>query len=129
MLESKTALIFIGILYEIGEPPESNLGDLFYIFKYAGMGNVDPNIMIDELTSTKSYTVHKPLLHFLQNASDKAVDFIFDIQDTYLSATQTGECSGQYSRAYLEWHDDEKCTRKYQEKKDSEHVEVYPYFY
>ena len=117
------------ILYEIGEPPESNLGDLFYIFKYAGMGNVDPNIMIDELTSTKSYTVHKPLLHFLQNASDKAVDFIFDIQDTYLSATQNGECSGQYSRAYLEWHDDEKCTRKYQEKKNSEHVEVYPYFY
>lgn len=51
------------ILYEVGIPPESNFGDLFYIFKYGLMSNVDPQILIDEIKS-KAYGVHKPLLHF-----------------------------------------------------------------
>ena len=46
------------VLYEIGEPPESNLGDLFYIFKYGFMGNADPQMLIDEIIC-REYIVHK----------------------------------------------------------------------
>lgn len=68
------------ILYEVGIPPESNFGDLFYIFKYGLMSNVDPQFLIDEITS-KEYGVHKPLLHFFADApEERAINFVLDVQ-------------------------------------------------
>ncbi|WP_029201081.1 hypothetical protein [Oribacterium sp. NK2B42] len=117
------------ILYQVGEPPESNLGDLFYIIKYGFMNNVEPQILIDEITS-RSYGVHKPLLHFLEYSPDyRAINFILDVQDTFLSATQSSDLSGKYSEAYLEWVELDKEKGSYKNKKDEDKVEVRPYYF
>jgi hypothetical protein len=117
------------VLYEVGEPPESNLGDLFYIFKYGFMSNVEPQILIDEIKS-KAYGVHKPLLHFLENfPEERALNFVLDIQDTYFAATQTDDFTGKYSPAYSEWVEHDKAKSVYRGKESDEHVEVRPYFY
>lgn len=113
------------VLYEIGEPPESNYGDLFFAFKYGSMGNVDPQVLIDHIL-TESYVVHKPLLHFLQDTSeDDAVNFILDMQDTYLSATQGDDLSGKYSSAYTKWCEDDEQKERYRSN-DEERAEVRP---
>ena len=117
------------VLYEIGIPPESNFGDLFYIFKYGFMSNVEPQILIDEIT-TRAYGVHKPLLHFLEDAQEeRAINFVLDIQDTYLAATQTDDFSNKYSDAYSEWAEQDKVKSTYKGKDSEEHVEVRPYFF
>ena len=117
------------VLYEVGIPPESNFGDLFYIFKYGFTSNVEPQILIDEIT-TRAYGVHKPLLHFLTDApEERAVNFILDIQDTYLAATQTEDYSNKYSEAYSDWVVQDKLKTTYRGKDSEEHVEVRPYFY
>ena len=117
------------ILYEVGIPPESNFGDLFYIFKYGLMSNVDPQILIDEIIS-KEYGVHKPLLHFLADApEERAINFVLDLQDTYLAATQTGDFSNKYSEAFSEWLEQDKVKSAYRGKNAEEHVEVKPYFF
>ncbi len=117
------------ILYEVGIPPESNFGDLFYIFKYGLMSNVDPQILIDEITS-KAYGVHKPLLHFFADApEERAINFVLDVQDTYLAATQTGDFSNKYSGAFSEWLEQDKVKSTYHGKNAEEHVEVRPYFF
>ncbi len=116
------------VLYEIGEPPESNLRDLFYIFKYGSMGNADPQLLIDQITS-ESYGVHKPLLHFFQDSpEDISTNFVLDIQDAYLSALQTDDLSGKYARAYSEWVELDKEKAKSRNAKDDEKVEVRPRF-
>ncbi|GEM_PF-2085224 len=117
------------VLYEIGIPPESNFGDLFYIFKYGFMSNVEPQILIDEIT-TRAYGVHKPLLHFLKESpEERAINFVLDIQDTYLSATQNDDFSNKYSDAYYEWAEQDKVKSTYKGKDSEEHVEVRPYFF
>lgn len=117
------------ILYEVGIPPESNFGDLFYIFKYGLMSNVDPQILIDEIIS-KAYGVHKPLLHFFVDAPrERAINFVLDIQDTYLAATQMGNFLSKYSDAFSEWLEQDKVKSTFYEKNQEEHVEVRPYFY
>ena len=117
------------ILYEVGMPPESNFGDLFYIFKYGLMSNVDPQILIDEIIS-KTYGVHKPLLHFFDKApEERAISFVLDIQDTYIAATQMGDFSTKYSDAYLEWLELDKAKSAFRGKNLEDHVEVKPYFY
>lgn len=117
------------ILYEVGIPPESNFGDLFYIFKYGLMSNVEPQILIDEITS-KSYGIHKPLLHFFSNMpEDHVINFVLDIQDAYLAAAQTGDFSNKYSGAVSEWLEQDKVKPNYRVKKQDEHVEVKPYFF
>lgn len=117
------------ILYEVGIPPESNFGDLFYIFKYGLMSNVDPQILIDEIKS-KAYGVHKPLLHFFADVpEERAINFVLDIQETYLAATQTGDFSNKYSEAFFEWLEQDKVKSTYHGKNAEEHVEVKPYFF
>lgn len=117
------------ILYEVGIPPESNFGDLFYIFKYGLMSNVDPQFLIDEITS-KEYGVHKPLLHFFADApEERAINFVLDVQDTYLAATQTGDFSSKYSETLSEWLEQDKVKSAYHGKSAEEHVEVKPYFF
>ena len=104
------------ILYEVGIPPESNFGDLFYIFKYGLMSNVDPQILIDEIIS-KAYGVHKPLLHFFVDAPrERAINFVLDIQDTYLAATQMGNFLSKYSDAFSEWLEQDKVKSTFYEK-------------
>lgn len=116
------------ILYEVGIPPESNFGDLFYIFKYGLMGNVEPQILMDEIAS-KSYGIHKPLLHFFSDMpEDQVINFVLDIQDAYLAAVQTGDFSNKYSDAVSEWLEQDKAKPRYRERKQDEHVEVKPYF-
>ena len=116
------------VLYEIGVPPESNYGDLFYIFKYGLMSNVEPQILIDEIT-TRAYGVHKPLLHFLMDApEERAISFVLDIQDTYIAATQTDDYTNKYSDAFSEWSEQDKVKSTYKGKDSEEHVEVRPYF-
>lgn len=117
------------VLYEVGIPPYSNFGDLFYIFKYGQMSNTEPQILIDEITS-REYGVHKPLLHFLDSASeDRAINFVLDIQDTYIAATQTDDFSNKYSDAFSEWAEQDKLKTTYHKKDSDEQVEVRPYFY
>lgn len=117
------------ILYEVGIPPESNFGDLFYIFKYGLMSNVDPQFLIDEITS-KEYGVHKPLLHFFADApEERAINFVLDVQDTYLAATQTGDYSSKYSETLSEWLEQDKVKSAYHGKSAEEYVEVKPYFF
>lgn len=116
------------VLYEIGEPPESNLRDLFFIFKYGSMGNADPQLLIDQITS-ESYGVHKPLLHFFKDSpEDVSTNFVLDIQDAYLSALQTDDLSGKYARAYSEWVELDKEKAQNRNAKDDEKVEVRPRF-
>ena len=117
------------VLYEIGIPPESNFGDLFYIFKYGFMSNVEPQILIDEIT-TRAYGVHKPLLHFLEDSpEERAINFVLDIQDAYLAATQTDDFSNKYSGAYSEWAEQDKVKSTYKGKDSEEHVEVRPFYF
>lgn len=117
------------ILYEVGMPPESNFGDLFYIFKYGLMSNVDPQILINEIIS-KTYGVHKPLLHFFDKVpEERVINFVLDIQDTYIAATQMGDFSNKYSDAYLEWLELDKAKSASRGKNSEDLVEVKPYFY
>ncbi|SFP59342.1 hypothetical protein SAMN04487928_10484 [Butyrivibrio proteoclasticus] len=123
-----TRIYVDAVLYEVGEPPESNLGDLFYLFKYGFMSNVEPQVLIDEIT-TRAYGVHKPLLHFLEDTPEAtSLNFIVDMQDTYLSATQADDMSGKYASAYSDWHELDKEKTTYRSKKDDDQVEVRPYF-
>ena len=116
------------VLYELGEPPVSNFGDVFYLFKYGMMANVDPQVLIDEITS-RAFNVHKPLLHFLEKAPEgRTITFVLDIQDTYLLATQADDMSGKYASAYSDWYELDKEKTTYRSKKDDEQVEVRPYF-
>lgn len=117
------------ILYEVGIPPESNFGDLFYIFKYGLMSNADPQILIDEIIS-RAYSIHRPLLHFFVNASEeRVITFVLDMQDTYLAATQTDDFSNKYSDTFSKWLEQDKVKSTYRGKDSEDHVEVKPYFY
>lgn len=117
------------VLYEVGIPPHSNFSDLFYIFKYGQMSNTEPQILIDEITS-REYGVHKPLLHFFDSVSEeRAINFVLDIQDTYIAATQTDDFSNKYSDAFSEWVEQDKLKTTYHKKDSDEQVEVRPYFY
>ena len=119
-----TRIYVDAVLYEIGEPPESNLGDLFYLFKYGFMSNVEPQVLIDEIT-TRAYGVHKPLLHFLEDTPEStALNFIVDMQDTYLSATQADDMSGKYASAYSDWYELDKEKTTYRSKKDEDQVVI-----
>ena len=116
------------VLYQVGTPPISNFGDLFYLFKYGMMANAEPQILVDEITSS-AFNVHKPLLHFLEKTpEERTINFILDVQDTYLSATQADDLSGKYSEAYSDWYELDKEKASYRNKKDEERVEVRPYF-
>lgn len=114
------------ILYEVGIPPESNFGDLFYIFKYGMMSNVEPQILVDEIVS-KEYGIHKPLIHFFTDVSEeRAINFVLDVQDTYLAATQTGDFSNKYSGACSEWLEQDKIKSNYNVRNSDEYLEVKP---
>lgn len=116
------------VLYEIGEPPESNIGDLFSIFKYSGAGSTDPSYLIEELKSTKSYQVHKPLLRFINTQpEDQVTEFILEAQDTYTSATVNGNNVGKYARAYDEWSADETGRISNSKESGSDRFEINPY--
>lgn len=128
-----TSRIYVNaILFEIGEPPESNVGDLFYIFKYSSLGASDPQAFVEELQDTGSYQIHhKPLLQFLQNVDEEtAVDYVLEVQDAYQEASQSGSCPGKYERVYEEWEqrDLNRSRRTSKGGSDSE-ASLSPYFH
>ncbi len=80
------------------------------------MSNVDPQFLIDEIKS-KEYSVHRPLLHFFADApEERAINFVLDVQDTYLAATQMENFSGKYSEAFSEWLEQDKVKSAYHGK-------------
>lgn len=92
------------IIYEAGLPPESNLGDLFYVLKYDSHSVFDPIGVIEDLIESRSYAIRKPMLRFLKHfREDRAIDFVIEANDAIrcLDYNMSGE--SKYTDSYRAW--------------------------
>lgn len=117
------------IIYEACLPPESCLGDLFYVLSYDSYGMFDPQLVIEELIEMRSYTIRKPLLRFLRRFKDgRALDFLIDIRDAIVSAEQNTMQVSRYSNNYSEWKQNEKSKATIENRKKQE-CQTKPHLY
>lgn len=108
VVENETRVNLEPILYEACLPPISSLDTLFYLLSYDSMRTFDPQLMIEELIDSRSYSIRKPLLHFLQRFQDnRAIDFLLEVHDAMLSVDQMMDCDSQYIDSYSEWKERE----------------------
>lgn len=107
------------ILFEAGLPPESNLLDLFYIIKYDNQNIFDPLGVIDDLISSRSYAIRKPLLNFLKKyKSDRAIDLLIDVYDAINCVDSNMSGDSPYIENYREWKESEKSTERKNKKEN-----------
>ena len=97
------------IIFEAGLPPESNLGDLFYVIKYDTHYAFDPIGVIEDLIESRSYAIRKPMLRFLKRfRDDRAIDFIIETHDAIRCVDYNMSGESKYTKIYEEWKKSEK---------------------
>lgn len=117
------------IIFEAGLPPESNLGDLFYILSYDTYSIFDPYSIIDDLIESRSYAIRKPLLRFLKRYKDtRAVDFVLSVNDAIRFVDKNISGESQYVENYKAWLEEEKNKERLTQRKNREN-QVRPYLH
>ncbi len=96
------------LMYEACLPPVSSLDTLFYLLNYDKKRGFDPQLMIEELINMRSYSIRKPLLHFLKRfQDDRAIDFLLEVHDAMISVDQMMDNDSQYIESYNLWKEKE----------------------
>ena len=115
------------IIYEAGLPPESNLGDLFYVLKYDTHSSFDPIGVIEDLLASRSYAIRKPMLRFLQSfRNDRAIDYVIEAHDAIRCVDHNAAGDAKYADRYRKWKETEKQRDKVSARKRQE-FQMRPY--
>lgn len=127
--ENDAYKIIAPIMHQACLPPESNLDDLFYVLKYGYSNYFDPEIVIDDLLSSRSYMLRKPMRRFLNRfRNGRAIDFLLEVRDAMLSVDQKCPSGTRYEEAYFEWKTQESSAESVNLRKKQDN-QTRPYLY
>ncbi len=115
------------IIYEAGLPPESNLGDLFYVLKYDTHSRFDPIGVIEDLLASRSYAIRRPMFRFLQSfRDDRAIDYVIEAHDAIRCVDHNAAGDAKYADRYRVWKETEQQRDKVSARKRQE-FQMRPY--
>ena len=97
---------------QLAAPPDSSLPDLFYVLQNNDNQFFDPHLLLEALTSWRSYLIRKPLQSFLERFREtRALDLIVQIHEVMLAIESGASPDSSLAEQYVAWRSEDKNSR------------------